>query len=217
MGPLFFFLLVFAPKPSCAEGEEANIVEMWNAKKNVSSYKEWEWVNYVKECPLQEICPKDSKECTGDKVQWKDLEIQLRNSTEIVIMDDQTFEEATVNFPLQQNDLDELKRYICDMTLIQKREEDCSILWIPNQCPWDEVTDKEAYVDTKDCEVKTIGVEDPRFAPKNCEGGAGWKGKWEGTLVEGDAYKINWASLVKEPACWQLGTTILLEWPRQDS
>ena len=123
-------------------------------------------------------------------------------------MDDQTYEEATVNLPLQQNDLDELKRYICDMTLIQKREEDCLILWIPNQCPWDEITDQEAYEDTKDCEVKTIGEEDPRFAPDTCAGGAGWKGKWEGTIVEGDSYKINWASLVKQPACVVIITLI---------
>ena len=199
MGPLFFFLLVFALKPSCAEGEETNIVEIWNAKKQDSSYEEWE--NYVTTCPIQEICPKDSKECTRDKVQWKDMEIQLQNSTEIVIMNDQTYEEATVNYTLKQNDIDELMGYICDLTLIQKHAEGCLILWIANQCPWDEITDDEAYEDTKDCEVKTIGEEDPRFAPDSCAGGAGWKGKWEGTTVEGDSYKINWASLVKEHAC----------------
>ena len=86
-------------------------------QKQYSSYEEWG--NYITKCPIQEICPRYSKKCTEDKVQWKDLATQLQNSKEIVIMDYQNLQEATVDFPLHQNDLDELKRYICDMTLIQ--------------------------------------------------------------------------------------------------
>ena len=201
VGPLFFFLLVFAPKPSCAEGEEANIVEMWNTTKQRTSYKQWE--EYVTNCTVQEICPKDSKECTGDKVPWKDLEIHLQNSKEIVIMDDQTFQEITVNHTLKQTDLDFLlNSTICDMTLIQKRAGGgCFLLWIPNQCPWNSFTDDEAYDDTKDCDKdKEINKEEVGFFPRNCVAGAGWEGKLE-TFIEGDSYKINWTSLVKRPAC----------------
>lgn len=172
---ILILFLVFTIKPSYADRVDANNVEIWNTTKQYSSHEEWG--NYITKCPIQEICPKYSKECTEDKVQWKDLAIQLQNSKEIVIMDFQNLQEATVDFPLHQNDRDELKRYICDMTLIQKRAEGCWILWLPNQCPWENITDKEAYEDTKDCEEKTIGEEDLGFFPRSCVGGAGWKGK----------------------------------------
>ena len=65
-------------------------------------------------------------------------------------MNDKTFEEATVNYTLKQNDLDELKGYICDLTLIHKQTEGCLILWLPNQCPWENITNEEAFEDTKE-------------------------------------------------------------------
>ena len=168
IGTILRLLIFFTARPSYA----VDIIELWDSTKTSNNL--YEWKEYLKTCEIREVCPKDSEQCMGDKILWEDLGIQLQNSTEIVIMDDKNFQEAKVNFSLQQNDLDELTRHICDMTLIQKHAKGCLLLWIPNQCPWESVTDEEANEYTKDCEVKTIGEEDPRFAPKSCAGGPRW-------------------------------------------
>ena len=62
------------------------------------------------------------------------------------------------------------------------------------------------HQETKCCDKKIIGkedIEDLGFFPKDCSNGAGWDDstrKLE-TIVEGDSYKINWASLLKQPSC----------------
>ena len=93
------------------------------------------------------------------------------------------------------------------MTLIKRKlKGDCLILWIPNQCPWEPFSE-EAWPNSKDCDVKTINSRDAGSFPRDCSKGPGWNGNLE-TFVEGDSYKINWASLVKQPACVEQITLI---------
>ena len=49
-------------------------------------------------------------------------------------------------------------------------------------------------------EVKAVDTKDVGSFPRDCSKGPGWKGNLE-TFVEGDSYKINWASLFKQPSC----------------
>ena len=145
---ILHLLLFFTAQSSCAEREEVNIVEIWKTTKKNSSPEKWK--NNVGICEIREVCHSASEECTAGKIRWENLASLIRNSTQVVIMNDKTFEEATVNYTLKQNDLDELKGHICDLTLIQKHAEGCLILWLPNQCPWENITNEEAFEDTKE-------------------------------------------------------------------
>ena len=195
-------LLLSNARLICADKEEVNIIEVWNTTQTDSSTEEWE--NRVKICQIKEVCPDQQNDCGHDKIKWKDLALLLENSTEIVIMDDQSFTETTVNLTLSQGDLEKLKSTFCDMTLIQKHGEECLILWIPNECPWENFSLEKADQETKCCDKKIIGkkdAEDFGFFPKNCRNGAGWDDSKLETIVEGDSYRINWASLLKQPSC----------------
>ena len=77
-----------------------------------------------------------------------------------------------------------------------QQRQDCVILWIQNQCEW------EPYAEDITCSHRTINVEDEDNFPGDCSQGMNWKGTLD-TFVEGDSCKLNWTSLVKQPACVQ--------------
>jgi len=183
--------------------ENTNIVKVWERSKELS--KQEDWNRDVRKCETMEVCPENSKNCE-DKVKWRKVGQRLKNSAEVVVMDDRTVQQASFNQNLTQTDLDNLKDHYCDMTLIKRRKARCWIFWVPNQCPWENFTE-EAWPFSKNCEVKTTNTEDAGSFPRDCSKGPGWKGVLE-TFVEGDSYKINWASLVKQPACVEQITLI---------
>ena len=88
IGTILRLLIFFTARPSYA----VDIIELWDSTKTSNNL--YEWKEYLKTCEIREVCPKDSEQCMGDKILWEDLGIQLQNSTEIVIMDDQNFQEA---------------------------------------------------------------------------------------------------------------------------
>ena len=189
----FILLIAFLQTIS---SDDANIVKVWESSKEWSKY--FDWNRDVRQCEMKEVCPVDSTNC-GDKVRWRKFGQRLKNSAEVVVIDDKTFNQASFNHNLQQMDLDNLKDHLCDMTLIKRRNKRCWIFWIPNQCPWEPFME-EAWPFSKDCDVKTINTEDNGSFPADCRFGSGWKGNLE-TFVEDDSYKIKWASLFKRPAC----------------
>ena len=182
-----------------SSSRNANIVDVWERNKEFS--KQEDWNRDMRECKIKEVCPEDSKNCEG-KVMWEKVGKRLNrlNSTEVIVLDDRTMYQASFNHTLTQKDVDQLKDHLCDMTLIRRNvKKGCLILWIPNQCPWESFTE-EAWPYSKDCDVKTINTKDSGSFPRDCSKGPGWNGTLE-TFVEGDSYKINWTSLVKQPAC----------------
>ena len=190
----FIFLITFVRAIS---SNSPNIVKVWERRKELTKYEDW--TRDVRQCEIKEVCPEDSKNCEY-KVKWKNVGQRLKNSAEIVVIDDRTFRQATFNHTLTQRDLDKLKDHFCDMTLIKRKlKGDCLILWIPNQCPWEPFVE-EAWPFSRGSEVKTVDTKDVGSFPRDCSKGPGWKGNLE-TFVEGDSYKINWASLFKQPSC----------------
>ena len=184
-----------------SSSSETNIVNVWERNKELT--KQHDWNRDIRQCKIKEVCPEHSKNCEG-KVMWEKVGKRLNrlNSTEVIVLDDRTMYQASFNHTLTQKDVDQLKDHLCDMTLIRRNvKKGCLILWIPNQCPWESFTE-EAWPYSKDCDVKTINSEDAGTGsfPRDCSKGPGWNGTLE-TFVEGDSYKINWASLVKQPAC----------------
>ena len=93
MGTLL--LLLSNARLICADKEDVNIVEVWNTTQTDSKLEDW--INRVKICQIKEVCRDQQNDCGHDKIKWKDLALLLENSTEIVIMDDQSFNETTVN------------------------------------------------------------------------------------------------------------------------
>ena len=195
-------LLVVFVRASSSSND--NIVDVWERNKEFS--KQEDWNRDIRKCKIKEVCPEHSKNCE-DKVKWKNVGKKLESSAEVVVLDDRTMYQASFKHTLTQRDLVNLKEHLCDMTLIRRNaNEDCLILWIPNQCPWESFTE-EAWPYSKDCDVKTINSGDAGSFPRDCSEGPGWNGTLE-TFVEGDSYKINWASLVKQPACVEQITLI---------
>ena len=193
-------LLVFVRASSSSNN---NIVDVWERSKELN--KQENWNRDIRKCKIKEVCPEHSKNCE-DKVKWEKIGKKLESSAEVVVLDDRTMYQASFKHTLTQRDLVNLKEHLCDMTLIRRNAKDCLILWIPNQCPWEPFTE-EAWPFSKDCDVKTINSEDAGSYPRDCSKGPGWNGTLE-TFVEGDSFKINWASLVKQPACVEQITLI---------
>ena len=136
-------------------------------------------------------------QCGGNKIKWRGIADFLKNSVEVKIFDNTEFHALSTNRNLTQKDIDDLRGQICDMTLVMNQEqEDCVILWIQNQCEW------EPYAEGRNCSHRTINVEDEENFPGDCSQGMNWKGTLD-TFVEGDSCKLNWTSLVKQPACVQ--------------
>ena len=183
---------------------ETNILQIWENSKEVSTPNDWN--RDIKQCRIREVCFDDIQACEN-KVMWKNVPRKLKNSKEVVVMDDRSFYQASFSQTLTQRKLDKLKEKFCDMTLIRKDiKRGCLILWIPNQCPWKPFTEEDRDF-SKDCEVRTIDTKDAGSFPRDCSKGPGWRGALE-TFMEGDSYKINWASLVKQPACVKFVTLI---------
>ena len=189
-----------------SSSSETNIVNVWERNKELT--KQHDWNRDIRQCKIKEVCPEHSKNCEG-KVMWEKVGKRLNrlNSTEVIVLDDRTMYQASFKHTLTQRDLVNLKDHLCDMTLIRRNvKKGCLILWIPNQCPWESFTE-EAWPYSKDCDVKTINTKDSGSFPRDCSKGPGWNGTLE-TFVKGDSYKINWTSLVKQPACVEQITLI---------
>ena len=105
-----------------------------------------------------------------------------------------------------------LLRPSCDLAFSIKGESksNCTMLRTQNWCkwyligmtPWDDWDD--AW-----CEEKEVDKADVGIYSQDCEAGPGWNGTLD-ISVDRRSYKINWASLVKQPRCvW--GVTLVNE------
>ena len=102
----FILLIAFGKAIS---SDDANIVKVWESNKEQSKYEDWN--RDVRQCEMKEVCPGNSTNCE-DKVKWKKLGQRPKNSAEVVVMDDRTFQQASFNHTLQQKDLDNLHEYL---------------------------------------------------------------------------------------------------------
>ena len=178
--------------------KESNIIDIWESSKDTFKYPTpTAWYDTVKTCQIKEVCPEDSENCGDDKIKWRGIADFLKNSVKVKILDNTEYHAVSVRRTLTQKDIDDLKDHICDMTLVKNQQrQDCVILWIQNQCEW------EPYAEDITCSHRTINVEDEDNFPDDCSQGMNWKGTLD-TFVEGDSCKLNWTSLVKQPACVQ--------------
>ena len=156
--------------------------------KGEDGWKDTVWKDH-KECKIEEACLDDEQHCESNMT-LKNLE----NKEELVIID------LTTYFP-QERKIDQgvLKSYIeeiCDIAFVTNREgEDCMVIRTPNRCEWRPISDNYCS------HVRTMDSNPFGEFSKDCSLSPGWTGIMNTTRGQDGTYKLNWASLVKNPRC----------------
>ena len=164
----------------------------------------WQQMNWDEftECDVHELCSDDDRQCKS-QWKWKDLEKERRPVTIIDVTKGHRVDVQDID----QVNLEEYKENICDLAFSIKGESEsnCTMLRTQNWCKWKLIGKTE----NDWCEEREVDKADVGRYPTDCEVGPGWNGTLD-IAVGRRSYKINWASLVKQPRCVN-GVTLVSE------
>ena len=151
------------------------------------------WEDYT-ECGVQEVCLEDAEHCESN-VTIGDLE----KEEELVIIDLTKEHPEEEHVKINHGDVRRKIDQVCDIAFVtNSNEKNCMMIRTPNRCKWNsELTGADL------CSI--VAIMNSTFIggdiPKDCSQGPGWRGEIETIKGKDGTYKLNWASLVKNPRC----------------